>query len=181
VKYKKLFLLIGGLGIGFLLGGLILWFGTPRLENPLTVGKSLPKIGAQIPDFKVTDLKGNKVTGNSFQGKPLIINFWATWCAPCKLELPLLQDTAHKYEKNINLIAVDSDETGEVVKKYVAQNNYNLPVMMDESGEMSNAFGVHAFPVTFFIDEKGILQSIHIGQLDEKLIATYLNSIGITE
>jgi cytochrome c biogenesis protein CcmG/thiol:disulfide interchange protein DsbE len=170
LKYKKLLLTIGGLGIGFLLGGLILWFGTPRFENTLTIRKPLPKIGSPIPDFELIDLKGEKVTGNEFQGKPLIINFWATWCAPCKLELPLLQDTAHKYEKDINLIAVDSDEPRDVVNKYVAQNNYNLPVLMDESGEMSNAFGVHAFPVTFFVDDKGILQAMHIGQLDEKLL-----------
>ena len=61
--------MIGGLGVGFLLGGLILWFGTPRFEKSLTVGNPLPKIGAPIPDFELIDLKGKKVSGNEFSGK----------------------------------------------------------------------------------------------------------------
>jgi thiol-disulfide isomerase/thioredoxin len=181
LKYKKLFLLIGGLGIGFILGGLILWFGTPRFDSTLIVRNPLPKIGASVPGFVLVDLKGKNVNGKEYLGKPLVINFWATWCAPCKLELPLLQKTFHTYEKDINLIAVNSDESSDTVNKYVAQTKYDLPVLIDESGEMANAFGVHAYPVTFFVDNKGVLQSMHVGQLDEKLMATYLRTIGITE
>lgn len=167
--------------MGFLLGGMILWIGSPRLDTSASVEPPLPKIGSPIPSFDLPDVDGRMISNKEYLGTPLMINFWATWCAPCKLEMPLLQKTAKRYEKSLTVFAVNFDEPKETVIKYVSQNSIDIPVVLDESGAMANSYGVHAFPVTFFIDKEGILQSIHIGQLSEVLVKTYLKTIGITE
>jgi cytochrome c biogenesis protein CcmG/thiol:disulfide interchange protein DsbE len=181
LRTSKWFLLTGGLGVGLILGGLILWIGSGLPKNAITEQNTLPKIGSQVPVFELINLEDKKKENKDFLGKPLIINFWASWCGPCKLEMPLLQTTAQKYKSDINLIAVNFEESKETATQFIYQNNIEVPVLLDQSGKTADSFGVHAFPVTFFIDKDGILQSIHIGQLDEKLMRTYLKTIGINE
>lgn len=181
MKLTRIFLLVGGLGAGLLLGGIILWMGTPRMENPFTIPNGLPKIGSPIPTFELPDSDGKVIKSKDYLGKPLIINFWATWCAPCKLEMPLLQKMAQRYDKELSLVGVNFEESKDIVVQYIHQNNIDIQVLLDEPGKIADAFGVHAFPVTFFVDKDGVLRSMHFGQLDEPLIQTYLQTIGITE
>ena len=165
----------------FLFGGIILWIGFSRSDISTSGENPLPKIGSPVPSFELPDVDGRMISSKEYLGTPLIINFWATRCAPCKLEMPLLQKTAKKFDNNLTVFAVNFDEPEETVIKYVRQNSIDIPVVLDESGAMANSYGVHAFPVTFFIDKGGILRSTHIGQLDGVLIQSYLKTIGITE
>jgi thiol-disulfide isomerase/thioredoxin len=181
MKINKFLLLIGGLGVGLILGGLILWIGTPRSDGSQFSRVSLPKIGSPLPAFELPDLDGKKFNNTDYYGKPLMINFWATWCAPCKLEMPLLQKTAQDHQGQLSLIAVNFEESREIVDQFVYLNNIDVPVLLDESGAMANSYGIHAFPVTYFVDKQGIIRSMHIGQLNEELIAAYLKTIGINQ
>jgi thiol-disulfide isomerase/thioredoxin len=181
MKSGKYLLLIGGLFLGLFLGGLI--FGNDHssikigFDNP----NPIPRIGSRFPGFTLPDIHGNSVDSETFHGKPLVINFWATWCAPCKLEMPLLADIHRNYKGKLSLVAINFEENNQIASKFLLTNNFDLPVLLDESGTITNSFGVRAFPVTFFIDENGIIQFIYVGMMDEELIRENLMKIGIIE
>jgi cytochrome c biogenesis protein CcmG/thiol:disulfide interchange protein DsbE len=181
MKFNKFLLLIGGLGVGLVLGGLILWIGSPRADSSQFPRVPLPKIGDALPAFELPDLDEKKTSSRDYFGKPMVINFWATWCAPCKLEMPLLQKTAQDHQGELSLIAVNFEESRDTVIQFIKSNNLDLPVLLDESGGMANSFGIHAFPVTYFVDKDGIIRSMHIGQLNELLITDYLKTVGINQ
>jgi cytochrome c biogenesis protein CcmG/thiol:disulfide interchange protein DsbE len=178
---NRILLLVGGLGMGLLLGGLILWIIRAQPENPQFSMNPLPRIGSAIPAFELSDLEGKKKSNLDFQGRPVIINFWATWCGPCKLEMPILQKIRQEYDGKISLVAVNFEEPRETVKQFLTQNKIEVPVLLDETGSMANSYGIHAFPVTYFIDAKGVIKSMHIGQLDKEMVKTYIKTMGIEE
>ncbi|HEX7556070.1 MAG TPA: TlpA disulfide reductase family protein, partial [Leptolinea sp.] len=104
-------------------------------KNPFMMINSRPKNGSPAPVFELNSLAGEKTTLAQFKGKPVIINFWATWCAPCKIEMPLLQSVADKYGSNLVILAINFEESKAIVTDYVDQNKLQLPILMDEFGK----------------------------------------------
>lgn len=114
------------------------------------------------PDFTFTDVNGNKVNLSDFVGKPVVLNFWASWCGPCKMEMPHFEEKYQEYKDEINFIMLnltDGDrETVEGAQKFIDKNGYNFPVYFDtENSQGAFAYSVYAVPTTFFIDKDGNL------------------------
>jgi len=137
-----------------------------------------PQIGKEFPAFELETLDGPKLGLEYFSNRPVIINFWATWCEPCKEEMPLLEAYANRYSE-ISIIGINYDEPLQIVRRFVEDQEITFYILMDPGGKISNQFKVFGFPTTFFIDAEGILQSNHIGQLNEQLMDLYLEQIGI--
>lgn len=149
------------------------------ISNPFAMANSKPQTGSIVPDFSLYDILGNKVDIKQFRGKPVILNFWATWCAPCKLEMPLFLDIYEQQAGNLVVLAVNKKETVETIDTYVKNHGLTFTVLLDSDGLIAKKNGVNAFPTTFFIDKEGIIQSQHVGQLDKNTMADYLKLIGI--
>ena len=128
-----------------------------------------PPVTLQVPDFTVLDENGKEVKLSDFAGKPIVLNFWATWCYYCKQEMPAF-DRAYKENPDVQFLMVNAtdgqQETVAGVKKYLAENGFSFDVFFDTKGEALYNYGVNAFPMTFFINAKGEPVAYASGMLD---------------
>lgn len=135
----------------------------------------------QIPDFVMYDLDGNPVSLSSFAGKPIIVNFWATWCGPCKNEMPYFQNMYEKYGDQVAFVMVNatdgSRDTVEKVKAFVTDNGYTFPVYCDTNLEGIATYGVYAFPSTLIINADGSLYTGHVGALTQSQLESTIQKI----
>ena len=118
------------------------------------------------PPFQVMTLDGKKLSGEQLGGKVVLLDFWATWCGPCKIALPKIKEIATKYAgQNLVVISVSLDESEETWKRFVSENDMTWAQYRDGSfeGPISSAFGVRAVPTTFTIDTDGFLQDQQVG------------------
>jgi peroxiredoxin len=113
--------------------------------------------GMVAPDFTLKNLDGEEVSLSQFRGKYVLVNFWATWCGPCKIEMPSLEALYQRYKnKNFALLAISNDMFGAtIVKPFVKANHLNFIILLDQRLKASNAFGVTSLPSTFMINPKG--------------------------
>ena len=120
-----------------------------------------------VPSFTVHDLDGRPFSSESLRGKVTIVNFWATWCAPCRAEIPDLIALQNKYRDQLQIIGVSQDETGpEVVRQFAAEQRINYPIVMS-TPELERIFtGIYALPTSFVIDRNAQIVQKHVGILD---------------
>ena len=121
------------------------------------------------PDFTVTDRDGNAVRLSDFSGKPVILNFWASWCDPCKSEMPEFEEAYHRYGEEIAFLLVNvtdgSSETVTSATSYIDGQGYTFPIYFDTTLEASILYGASAIPLTYFIDANGNLVARAAGAL----------------
>ena len=121
------------------------------------------------PDFTVYDLEGTAHKLSDFQGKPVVLNFWASWCGPCKMEMPDFDEKYQDYGDQVHFLMVNltdgGQETVETASGFVAQEGYAFPVYFDTDRSGAIAYGVNAVPVTYFIDAEGYFVTYQPGML----------------
>jgi thiol-disulfide isomerase/thioredoxin len=119
--------------------------------------------GKPAVDFKLSSIDGEEYTLESFKGKTLLINFWATWCPPCLLEMPSLERLQQlKKKDNLVVIAINADEGGSLtaVKRVIKEQGLSLLVLLDPTGSLPSKLGITGFPETFFIDKEGKFMAV---------------------
>jgi peroxiredoxin len=135
----------------------------------------------RAPDFSLKDLNGNKVGIKQFKGKIILLNFWATWCAPCKEEMSSLEVLHQQFKgKNFVLLTISVDYAGvKSVQEFMKKHCYTFPVLFDSKSEALNLFGVNKIPMTFIIDKKGKMIGRAIGPRDWKSpeVVTLINRL----
>jgi thiol-disulfide isomerase/thioredoxin len=111
----------------------------------------------QAPDFVLSDMNGKKVSLSSLKGKIVLLNFWATWCPPCREEMPTLETLFQTFKDRSDfvLLAVDSEEHKETVSEFLKNNPYRFPVLLDTTGEADLQYSIEAIPTTYLIDAQG--------------------------
>lgn len=122
------------------------------------------------PDFTMLDMDGNEVTLSSFFGKPIILNFWASWCGPCKMEMPELQNFYEKYGEDIHFLLVSVDDSLDSVKDFMAGTDYTFPVYFDATSAGAYTYGASSIPLTFFIDAEGNLTAYYMSAMSEDIL-----------
>ncbi|MCY9693393.1 TlpA family protein disulfide reductase [Paenibacillus alginolyticus] len=136
---------------------------------PNKVEEVMPNIGYKAPDFNLKALDGNTYSLKNMEGKPVIINFWASWCGPCQTEAPELAELYDKYKKDLEIYAVNLtfDDTEEDAKAFVEKYGYHFPVLVDDSPNTASLYQVHPIPTTFFVNRKGIIVDKMVGITDK--------------
>ena len=134
------------------------------------------KVGDTAHNFYLQDLEGNTVSLEDFRGQPVLLNFWATWCAPCRLEMPALQaaQEAHQ-EDGLVVLAVNDQQEPEEVSRFVEELGLSLTTLVDQKGVVSSLYKVFNFPTTYFVDGDGVITAVHRGLLAESQIEEYLS------
>lgn len=108
------------------------------------------------PDFKLKDMDGNEVTKASLAGKPVILNFWATWCPPCRAEIPAMNRAWHKIkDKGVAMVAIDVGEDEDTVFAFQGEYPIDFTILLDESGQEIKRWPVRGVPTTFVLDPQG--------------------------
>lgn len=130
----------------------------PGLQ-PIAVGKTMS-------DLALQDLSGNTVRLSDFAGRPVLINAWATWCPPCREEMPLLQVyyQAHQAEE-LAFLAINAGEGAATINKFITANGFSFPVLLDPNADALHRLGIDSFPTSVLVGRDGTVQAVHIGLL----------------
>jgi thiol-disulfide isomerase/thioredoxin len=132
--------------------------------------EQIAAVGKPVPAFSFTGLDGNKVMLQRFAGHPVFVNFFATWCPPCKLELPNIVKNYPAFKTRVVFIGLDQEESPDLVKPFLKQYAIQYLVGIDQ-GQVSEVFGVAAIPQSVFIDKHGIVRAIWRGYMTPKIFA----------
>ena len=138
--------------------------------------------GQTAPDFTLINLQGEEVTLSELQGKKVVLNFWATWCPPCKAEMPHMQDYYEQYasKDNVEIIGVNltyENETVKRVQQFVESYKLTFPIVLEHTQEVSKQYEILTIPSTFMIDTEGKIQHQILGPLDTSALRDYVTSI----
>ena len=132
------------------------------------------------PDFTVTDADGRSVKLSDFAGKPVVLNFWASWCGPCKSEMPAFEAAYLEQGAEVQFVMVNltgNSETVETASSFIAGAGYTFPVFFDTAGEGAAAYRVSSIPATYFIDSDGNIVASHVGAMNSATLENYLAKI----
>ena len=138
------------------------------------------KEGVAAPDFTGELMDGTSITLSELQGKPVIINFWATWCGPCVKEMPAFERLKDDFGDKIGIIAVNCGDDAETVKDFVEENGYTFPVVLDEEYSISMLYPTNSIPYTVVVDAEGKVTHISTGALDaDTMYERYKEALGV--
>ncbi len=136
-------------------------------------GFHVPDIGEEASIVTLTIINEGDITIDNLKGKVVVLNFWATWCPPCKKEMPLLEATYNKYkEKGLIVLGVNYNEDSETITKFVKEMGITFPIALDRDFKVTKAYGVLALPTTFFIDRNGIIRDRFRGEITEEVLSS---------
>lgn len=172
-----------GVGLVFLAnaiirGDLSLGQGAAALEGQPV--ETAPEKGAFAPDFNLLTPEGDEIRLSELRGQPVLINFWATWCAPCRIEMPAIQDRFTKFaDEDFVVLAVDFDEPVGDVVAFRDELELTFPILLDPGAEIQLLYRIRGYPSSFFVDEQGIIQVQHIGVMTEGQLDENLAQIGL--
>ena len=176
VTPRRIAILTFGLVVSATLGGIAFQLFGDSIGGLMGASKSkqerlFDKVGVQpieppvqLDNFRLRDVHGNSVALSDFRGKVVFLNFWTTWCAPCRIEMPDMERLHRRLRhKKFVLVAVSMKEPGNLVSKYLQANKLSFRTLLDEHGALSRSLGVFSIPVTFIIDKQGRIIGNAIG------------------
>ena len=154
--------------------------GTPSPEAGLgPLDGRAPIIGQPAPDFILRDVEGATVKLSDLRGRVVWVNFWATWCVPCKKELPVLQKLAdEKKDAGLVVLAINWQESADDARAYFASRGLTLPVLLDRGG-VYDQYKLQGLPDSFFIDRDGVIATLQYGEVSEKKARERLATAGL--
>ena len=161
---------------------------TGRIESPKTVmstsldsGKIETNKGQVAPDFELLSITGNKVKLSDLRGKTVILNFWATWCPPCRAEIPEMQKFyENNKNNNVEILAVNltnSESSPDTVKDFVRDKGMTFNILLDKQGKIGNLYGIITIPTSYIIDKNGIIREKHVGPMSYETMDNFISSI----
>lgn len=146
----------------------LVWIWLSRIPNESKPHSSIeaPQVGFLAPDFVLSGLDYQDISLSDFKGTPVILNFWASWCPPCKAEMPSFEKAYQEFSgSGLKIIAINATSQDSIadVSFFIEEYGITFPVPLDKTGEVSNDFLVHSLPTTYFIDKDGLIREIIIG------------------
>ncbi len=132
------------------------------------------QVGEQAPAFSLTNANGKTVSLSDLKGKVVVLNFWATWCPPCRAEIPAFIKVYKQYRpKGVEIVGVSLDQKGwDIVRPFLKTHNINYPVLVGDQ-KIAQAYGnINSIPTTFIIDKKGKIVDQHVGAMSEKALVS---------
>ncbi len=176
-KPYKLFLTasIAGLLLAIVFAGLLITRGDATKDF---LPKSTADAKEPAPDFNLELFDGNNFQLSDQKGKPVLINFFASWCVPCKEEIPVLEKVGREYKlKGVVFLAIAVNDSEEKVRAFLAEHGLSFSAGLDKTGSIQEAFGLYGVPTTFFITKEGITNYIHAGGVTEELLRYELDKL----
>ncbi len=132
-----------------------------------------------LPEFAVQDMEGDLFTSDTLQGKVALVNFWATWCGPCKIEMPWFVEFQRKYkDQGFTVLAISLDEGGwDPVREFAAEMELNFPVALGDDPLAMDFGGIHALPTTMIVDREGNIVATHTGLVAKRVYETEIEEL----
>jgi peroxiredoxin len=169
-----------GVGIGLVVGLVLLPAGFIDITAQDGILQVAPIVGSLAPDFELSDTLGNTIRLSDHQGQVVLLNFWATWCVPCRVEMPALQVRFEAHESvGLAILAIDFDESAEQVGDFGREFDLTFPLVLDPGGVVQQLYRVRGYPTSVFLDEQGVIRALHIGVMTESQLDGYLREAGL--
>jgi cytochrome c biogenesis protein CcmG/thiol:disulfide interchange protein DsbE len=154
--------------------------GQPETDTGTADLKIAPVPAALAPDFALEDLTGTEIRLNDLHGQPVLINFWATWCGPCRLEMPAIQERYERFKgEGLVVLAVNFDEPASAVETFRGELGLTFPLLLDQGAAVQKLYRIRGYPASYFIDADGVIQVQHIGVMTEGQLDENLTRIGV--
>jgi cytochrome c biogenesis protein CcmG/thiol:disulfide interchange protein DsbE len=185
LRRTDLIILTAGLLIGAGLAVLIYYgLGLDGVEQPpgeLVAGANLPvspAVGHAAPQFELHNLHNDSFSLVEMRGKIVVLNFWATWCGPCRFEMPLFEKLHNSANPDLEIWGVNFDENPQQVERFIEELKLSFPILLDPGANVQDLYQVRGYPTTFIIDEDGVIRFQHIGLITEAQLTSYLDQLG---
>ena len=150
-----------------LIGGAVSCSSSNSPSSPEELG--LIPVEIMAPDFTLPTMTGTEITLSDLQGMPVLLNFWATWCPYCRMELPYLDAVAKQYADKATIVAIDVGESTSQVREFFGDSKVSFIVALDVDGQVASRYGVQQYlPTTSFIDSEGIIRYVKVGAFASK-------------
>ena len=171
-KQRKSIMIAGSM-LAVILLGVLLWSGLAASGNSAV--PVLVEAGQPAPNFELMTLDGETAVLDEYAGDVVLINFWATWCPPCKAEMPAINAyyEANK-EKGLTVLGVNAQEDRATVGKFIEANGFTFPILLDSVGDVARQFQVNSYPTTIIVDRNGTIQTIHNGLITAEQLETWV-------
>ncbi|MBK3494268.1 thiol-disulfide oxidoreductase ResA [Viridibacillus sp. YIM B01967] len=138
----------------------------------------LLKVGAEAPDFSLVDLDGETHRLSDYKGKGVLLNFWGTWCKPCKKEMPAINSQYNAFkDQGIAVLSINQAQTVFEVENFTDSFNLDFPVVIDKTKSVTRTYNVNKLPASVFIDPEGKVVRVYEGEMTEKMLAEFFSSI----
>ncbi len=182
--FKKVLVLIG-------LFGMTIW-GLLGFESENTNGNNPESISAdskieigvhegnKAPDFLLESVEGHQVKLSEFEGKIVLLNFWASWCPPCRAEMPHMQDFYEQHDTKVEVVAVNltsAEKNKESINGFIMEYGLTFPILLDRNGEIGRQYQAYTIPTSYFIDSNGIIVKKIIGPMDKEMMNEIVKGI----
>ncbi len=158
-----------------------IWISAEPIGSTTSGEIPAPHTGFLAPDFSLVDINGDLITLSSLRGTPLMLNFWASWCPPCKAEMPAMQHAFEKYyDQDFTILAINSTSQDNLDDEisFISDNNLTFPVLLDFDGQATKDYQIRSLPTSIFIDRDGRITDVVIGgPLAEALLNIRINEL----
>jgi len=146
--------------------------------QPITL-TTAPHVGNLGPDFTLTAISGETVTLSNFTANstPVVLNFWATWCPPCRVEMPHFEEAHHLYAGEVAILGVNQAESAETITDYARDHSLTYPLLVDGDMKVNNLYGILNLPTTIFIDHNGIVREVLIGTVSQAVLEDRIEAL----
>lgn len=132
-------------------------------------------VGSAAPDFELSDLDGNPVRLSDFSGRPVLINFWSTWCGPCEVEMPIIEAAYQTHQQDgLAVLAIAVDDKPDAVRRFFDERDLSFHPLLDD-GTGSRTYRVFGLPTSYFVAADGMITAVHVGLLTEDRIEAYFD------
>lgn len=146
-------------------------------ERAIDIGN---KVGQRAPHLELMDLAGNYVQLSDYRGKKVLVNFWATWCSPCRDELPDMQQIYEDFSDDLIVLGVNltmAEPSVEEVRSFIEETKVTFPIVLDRESHALNVYRVIVYPTTFVLDEEGIIHEVFFGAIDYETMQHTLDTM----
>ena len=120
-------------------------------------------VGERAPAFRLPDLSGHETSLDEYRGKIVLLDFWASWCGPCRISMPIIEKLRREYPDDLVLLAVNLQESEGTVRRYVERYNLRARVLLDSDGQVSSSYGVDSIPTQVLVDRHGTVRHVQVG------------------
>lgn len=145
-------------------------------EAPM-VGHLAPDFAAETPagiSYTLSDYVDRTGTG---QGQPVVLNFWASWCGPCRMEMPDFERVSLRYDGRATILGINQAESAETIQRFALSTGVSYPLLVDEEWTVNRQYGVSNLPTTIFIDAEGVVREVFVGTMNEAVLEDKLNAL----
>lgn len=162
--------ILGGAWIAYSREPIVAFTGIPNLTEA-------PLAGYLAPDFTLPTSYGEPLSLSDLRGQPVVLNFWATWCPPCRAEMPDLQAASRQFNGRVAFLGIDQGESAAEVARFRDEYGITYPLLVDADSRVNDEYGIRALPTTIFVNADGVVSEVYSGILNQAILENRLQRL----